>query len=187
MPSQGLSPVTESSEEGRSFLQRRVALFWKVMFFLCLFGVAVGASGALVKPGLDFVITVGLAVEAGAAWLLCRRGQRSIRFSRWVENGALLLNAAGSAILFRYTFAGFVREHALVTQEGVAMADAYVSMLQLGGTAMMVALRAAFIPSVPRHTLAITAAVGAPMILATSLLVPAADNGLAWRALDSSV
>jgi serine/threonine-protein kinase len=146
----------------------------------------VGASGALARPGLDFVITVGLAVEAGAAWLLCRHGQRSIRFSRWIESGALLLNAAGSSILFRYTFGGFAREHALVTEEGAVMADAYISMLQLAGTAMMVALRAAFIPSVPRHTLALTAAVGAPMILATSLLIPALENGLGWRPLDSS-
>jgi serine/threonine-protein kinase len=155
------------------------------MFFVCLFGVTVGASGAIVKPGLDFLITVGLAVEAGGAWWLCRSGQRSIRFSRRTEAAALLLNAGGSAILFRYTFAGFVRDHALVTEQAVVMADAYVSMLQLGGTAMMVALRAAFIPSGPRRTFLLTAATGGLMILATTLLVPTPENGLAWRAADS--
>jgi serine/threonine-protein kinase len=185
MPHPGISPVTESSDEGRSFLQRRVALFWKVMFFLCLFGVVIGATGAIVKPGIDFVITVALAVEAGAAWLLCRGGRRSVRFSRVIESGALLLNATGSAILFRYTFAGFVRDHALVSAEAIIMADAYVSMLQLGGTGMMVALRAAFIPSAPRRTLFLTVAVGAPIIVATSALLPTSDNGLALRGLDS--
>ena len=187
MPSQDPSPASESSEEGRSFLQRRVALFWKVMFFVCLFGVCIGATGAFAKPGLDFVITVGLAVEAGVAWWLCRGAPRSIRFSRRVEVGALLLNAAGSAVLFRYTFAGFVRDHALVTQEGVLMADAYVSMLQLGGTSMMVALRAAFIPSAPLRTFLLTVAVAAPMILGTCVLVPTPQNGLALRAFDASL
>lgn len=181
MPSQPASPITESGEEGAAFLQKRVASFWKVMFFVCLFGVTVGASGAIVKPGLDFVITVGLAVEAGAAWWLCRQGQRSIPFSRRTEAAALLLNAAGSAILFRYTFSGFVRDHALVTAEGMVMAEAYVSMLQLGGTSMMVALRAAFIPSGPQRTLLLTAATGGLMILATTVLVPTPENGLAWR------
>ncbi|HTV24794.1 MAG TPA: serine/threonine-protein kinase [Polyangiaceae bacterium] len=178
------TPVGESSEEGRAHLQRRVALFWKVMFLLCLFGVVMGASGAVAKPGWDFVITVALALEAAVAWWLCRQGQRSARFSRWVEAGALLLNASGSALLFRYTLAGFVHEHAVATAEGFAMADAYVSMLQLTGTAMMVAIRAAFIPSDRRRTLLLTIAVGTPIILASSTVVPTA-SGLAWRALDS--
>src|SRR5688572_132445 len=59
-------------------------------------------------------------------------------------------------------------------------------MLQLGGTAMMVAIRAAFIPSGPRRTLILTAATGGSMILAATVLVPTADGAFAWRALDSS-
>jgi hypothetical protein len=177
-------PVGESSEEGRAYLQQRVALFWKVMFFLCLFGVVMGGIGAVAKPGLDFVITIGLAAEAGAAWWLCGRGERSARFSRWIEAGALLLNAGGSAVLFRYTLAGFVQDRSIVTAEGFVMADGYVTMLQLGGTAMMVAIRAAFIPSNPRRTILLTAAIGAPMILASSLVIPT-PGGLAWRPFDS--
>jgi eukaryotic-like serine/threonine-protein kinase len=185
MSAEPSSPVGESTEEGRAFLQRRVALFWKVMFFVCLFGVVMGGSGAVAKPGLDFVITVGLAVEAGAAWWLCARGQRSSQFSRWVEAGALLLNTTGSGILFRYTLAGFVRDQSLVTGEGFMMADGYVSMLQLAGTAMMVAIRAAFIPSNARRTAILTVAAGAPIILGFTLLIPTDDGGLALRALDS--
>ena len=42
------------------------------------------------------------------------------------------------------------------------MADGYVSMLQLGGMAMMVAIRAALIPSSPRRTIIVTAFVRGP-------------------------
>ena len=38
------------------------------------------------------------------------------------------------------------------------MADGYVTMLELGGIAMMVAIRAALIPSSPRRTVVVTAA-----------------------------
>jgi hypothetical protein len=185
MSSSAAAHLSESSEEGRAYLQQRVALFWKVMFFLCLFGVVMGGMGAVAKPGVDFLITIGLAVEAGAAWWLCGRGQRSARFSRWIEAGALLLNATGSAVLFRYTLAGFVRDHAIVTAEGFVMADGYVSMLQLAGTAMMVAIRGAFIPSDPRRTILLTAAVGAPIIVTSSIVIPTL-GGLGWRPLDSS-
>jgi serine/threonine-protein kinase len=65
------------------------------------------------------------------------------------------------------------------------MADGYVSMLQLGGMAMMVAIRAALIPSSPRRTIIVTALFGAPTILVTTVLVPVVGGGLAWRALDS--
>jgi serine/threonine-protein kinase len=104
-----------------------------------------------------------------------------------VEAAALLLNATGSAFLFRYTLAGFARDRSLVTAEGLMMADGYVSMLQLAGTAMMVAIRAAFIPSNARRTLLLTAAVGAPIILGFSVLVPAPGGGLAWREAGSQV
>jgi len=118
MSSSASAPVSESSAEGRAYLQRRVALFWKVMFFLCLFGVVMGAIGTVAKPGVDFVITIVLAGEAGAASWLCGRGERSARFSRWIEAGALLLNASGSAVLFRYTLAGFAHDHSIATAMG---------------------------------------------------------------------
>ena len=59
------------------------------------------------------------------------------------------------------------------------MADGYLSMLQLCGMAMMVAIRAALIPSSPRRTILVTALFGVPMILVTAVLVPAAGGGLA--------
>jgi len=189
MAAQRRLPVSdsgESSEEGRAFLQCRVALFWKVMFFIILLSSGMGALGAIAKPGWDLVLTLALTAQAGALWWLCSRGQRSVKFSRRAEAGSLLINLAGGGLLSRYVLAGFIRDHSLVTAEGTMMADAYAAMLQLGGTAMMVAIRAALIPSAPRRTIAVTAVVGGPMILASSAIVPAAHGGLTWRALDSA-
>ena len=185
MPSQSSSPVSENSEEERAFLQTRVALFWKVIFFITLLSSGLGAIGAIAKPGVDLLLTLASTAQAGIFWWLCRRGERSIRFSRVMESGGLLLNSTIGALLGRYLLAGFARDHSLVTAEGTMMADGYLSMLQLGGTAMMVAIRAALIPSSPRRTIIVTALFGVPMILVTTVLVPVADGGLAWRALDS--
>jgi hypothetical protein len=186
MPSQGASPIGESAEEGRALLQARVALFWKVMFFISLLSSGMGAVGAIAKPGIDFVIVLVLSCQSGAFWWLCRRGQRSLRFSRWMESGGLFFNLTGGAVMGRYLVAGFARDHSLVTSEGLVVADAYVSMLQMGGTSLMVAIRAALIPSVPRRTIIVSAMVGVPMLLAAAFLVPTDDGGLAWRAHDSA-
>ena len=167
-------------------MQARVALFWKVMFFIILLSSGLGAVGAIARPGVDFWLVLALTAQAGALWWLCARGQRSVRFSRLMEGGSLLINLTGGAFLGRYLLMGFSRDHALVTAEGQLMADGYVSMLQLGGTAMMVAIRAALIPSTPRRTIIITAIVGVPMLVASTVLIPAAGGRLAWRGLDSA-
>jgi hypothetical protein len=180
------SPVSENDEESRALLQARVALFWKVIFFVILLSGALGVVGAIAKPGVHVALTFASTANAGFFWLLCRRGERSIRFSRWAESGGLLLNAAINALLGRYLLRDFAHDHSLVSDEAIAVADGYVSMLQLGGMAMMLALRAAFIPSTPRRTLIVTATFGVPMLLATSLFFPTADGGLALRAVDSS-
>jgi serine/threonine-protein kinase len=185
MTSQRPSPVSDHSEEGRAFLQARVALFWKVLFFIILLGVGLGVIGAVAKPGVDLIFTAVSCTQAGIFWWLCRRGERSIRFSRWMESGGLLINALINALLGRYLLVGFNRDHAVISADGALMADGYVSMLQLFGMAMMLAIRAALIPSTPRRTIIITASFGAPMILGTSFLSPGAEGRLVWRALDS--
>jgi len=65
------------------------------------------------------------------------------------------------------------------------MADAYISMLLLGGIGLMLAIRAAVIPSSPRRTILVTAVVGAPLVLSAALLPAAPAGWVAWRALDS--
>jgi eukaryotic-like serine/threonine-protein kinase len=175
----------ENSEGERAFLQIRLALFWKVMFFIVLFGCALGAVGAVVKPGGDLLLTLASTAQAGAFWWLCRRGVRSIRFSRRMEAGGLLLNSAISALLGRYMFAAFARDHQVVGAQGAVLADAYLSLMQLSGTAMMLAIRAALIPSRPRRTIILTALFGAPMILVNSFVVPTTGGGFGLRAMDS--
>jgi hypothetical protein len=178
------SSPSELSEEGRALLQARVALFWKVIFFIVLLSSGLGAIGAIAEPGLDLALTVILTGQAGLFWWLSARGQRSIRFSRWMESGGLFVNLTGGAFLGRFLVAGFAREHSLVSSEGVLMADAYIWMLQLAGSAMMLAIRAALIPSSPRRTLLVTSTIGLPAIVFSTLLVPS-GGGLAFRALDS--
>jgi serine/threonine-protein kinase len=185
MTSQRPSPASDHSEEGRAFLQSRVALFWKVVFFIILLGVGLGAIGAVAKPGVDLLFTTVSCTQAGVFWLLCRRGERSIRFSRLMESGGLFLNSIIGALLGRYLLVGFSRDHSVISADGALMADGYVSMLQLFGMAMMLAIRAALVPSTPRRTVIITASFGVPMILVTSVLSPGAEGRLVWRALDS--
>jgi hypothetical protein len=185
MPTPRSSPVSENSEEGRAFLQARVALFWKVIFFITLLSGGLGAIGAVAKPGVDLFLTLASTSQAGLFWWLCRRGERSIQFSRVMDSGGLLLNAITGALTARYLLVGFARDHSVVSLEATVMVDGYVSMLQLGGMAMMVAIRAALVPSTPRRTIVVTAVFGVPMLFVTTFLVPTPNGGLAWRALDS--
>jgi serine/threonine-protein kinase len=185
MLSERTSRGSENGEPARAFLQTRVALFWKVNFVIMLLASALGAVGAFTNPGVDFFIDLALAVQAGAFWWLCRRGQRSVRFSRSLEAAGLLIYFTGASLLGRYVLVGFARERSLVTSEGTLLADAYLSVLGLVGGALMMVLRAALIPSSPRRTIAYTAMVGMPMVAAPTFLVPAAQGGLAARGLGS--
>jgi len=180
------TPASESDEQGRALLQSRVALFWKVMFFITLLSSGLGAIGTIAQPGGDFILVLLATAQSGAFWWLCRRGQRSVRFSRLMEGGGLLLNMSIGAFLGRYLVAGFIRERALVSSEASLMADAYLSMMQQGGSAMMVAIRAALIPSQPRRTFLLTSVLGVPVLLGPALWLPASD-GIRWRGLDSGV
>src|SRR5687768_5677188 len=185
MPNQRLSPLSDHSEEGRAFLQARVALFWKVLFFIILLGSGLGVVGAVASPGFDLLLTIASTLSAGVLWWIASTGERSIRVSRWLDAGGLLVNSFIGALTGRYLLATFANDHALATIQAVNMADGYVSMLQLDGMGLMMAIRAALIPSSPRRTVAVTAAFAVPMIVVTAFLVPAADGGLAWRGLDS--
>jgi serine/threonine-protein kinase len=179
-------PSTDDSEETRAFLQTRVALFWKVVFFLLLFGSCLGLIGAIVDPGPDVIIALGQTAMAGALWWVCRRGERSIRFSRIVGRWGFIVLSVVGAFQGRYLLAGVARAHAIASPDVAALADAYVTMMELFGTLVFVAIRAALIPSRPRRTIIITAIIGAPQILVPALLVPADHGRLAWRGLHST-
>jgi eukaryotic-like serine/threonine-protein kinase len=180
-------PVSDDSEAARAFLQTRVALFWKVMFFITLFGSGLGAIGAVTERGLDFWITLIVSLQSAACWRLCQRGRRSVAFSRLMESVGLLIYSTCGASVGRFMLVGVTHDHALVDPASIMMADAYVAMLQLFGTGLAASIRAALIPSQPRRTLFLTSLFGIPSVLATSLLLPAAGGRLSWRPLDSPV
>ena len=174
-------PLTTDSEEARAFLQTRVALYWKVLFFITLAGGVFGLTKPMAQVGPDLLITTGEIGMAGILWMVCRRGKRSTRFL-WIVDGAGVVAASTIGVfLSRYLLAGFAREHSLVTSEGTLMADAYIAMIELTPMAMFLAIRAALVPSQPRRTLVVTALVGVPKIALTNL-VPTLGGGLAWRA-----
>jgi serine/threonine-protein kinase len=187
MAARAPQPVSDDSEEARAFLQGRVALFWKVQFFIILFSSGLGALGAVAQRGWDAWLTLAVSAQAGAFWWLCRRGQRSARFSRLMEGAGSLLSVACGATISRYLVVGLARDRALVEPSAIMMADAFVAMMQLFGTGLLVAIRAALIPSQPRRTFIISALAGLPAILATSLLLPAQGGVLLLRAFDSPV
>ena len=74
MPASG-SPSSDSDEEARALLQARVALFWKVMFFIIFLSSGLGAVGRdrlagrapRAHAGLDVQAGVLLAIRAGGA------------------------------------------------------------------------------------------------------------------------
>ncbi|HET9992390.1 MAG TPA: serine/threonine-protein kinase, partial [Kofleriaceae bacterium] len=182
-PLQQPPPLTTDSEEARAFLQTRVALYWKVLFFITLAGGLFGLTKPMADVGPDLLITTGEVVMAAILWLLCRRGKRSTRFLWIVDAGGVVAASIIGVFLSRYLLAGFAVEHKLVTSEGTLMADAYIAMIELTPMAMFLAIRAALVPSQPRRTLIVTAMVGVPKILLTNL-VPAVGGGLAWRTVD---
>ncbi len=179
------SPLSDHSEEGRAFLQARVALFWKIIFFIILLGSGLGVVGAVASPGIDLLITLASTANAGILWWLASTGERAIRVSRWIDSGGLLLNSVIGALTGRYLLATFANDHSLATEQAMQMADGHVSMLQLGGMGLMMAIRAALVPSSPRCTALVTAAFAVPMILVTTFVIPGPGSGLAWRGFDS--
>ena len=181
-----IGSANDDSEAERAFLQARVALFWKVMFFIDLLAIGLGAVGAVVnEPGPDVLLTLASGTQASVFWWLSGRGVRSIRFSRAMESGGLLLKSFSGTLTGRYLFAGFARDLPVVGAQATVLADAYVSLMQLCGEALLLAIRAALIPSRPRRTLVVTALFGVPKILVNSFVVPTAGGGLALRATDS--
>jgi hypothetical protein len=110
MPRHKPPPTAEDQEEARAFLQSRLALFWKVLFFFNLAGGVLGlAGGGMVKPGTDTAITFGGIALAAALWWLCRRGKRSARFCRVVDGGGLVVVAIVGSFLTRFILVAFVR------------------------------------------------------------------------------
>ncbi|HEY4183021.1 MAG TPA: serine/threonine-protein kinase [Kofleriaceae bacterium] len=180
------SSGTDSSEEGRAFLQNRLALFFKTLFFFMLLATVMGLKGVMKDPGPDLILDAATVVEAGVFWWLCRRGPRSIRFLRILEGGGLFFNFCTAAMLGRYVLVGFTRDQSIVSAEGKLMADAYLSALGLIGITAQLGIRAALVPSSPRRTLVYTALCGLPPIVCSLLIVPSEHGGFILRSASSA-
>ncbi|MFK7990603.1 MAG: serine/threonine-protein kinase [Sandaracinaceae bacterium] len=181
-------------EEGRALLQQRVARFWTIMTVLSLVSLALsmlgwlaelqaglGGAGIFTEPGWDLVfVAVDCGQAAVLAWV-CRRGTRSVRFSRLAETGGLIVSISLSSVMGRYSAASFVAHGGF---EGAAaeLADSYTSMMILAGQLMLLAVRAAIVPTQPKRTLLLTSGLGIPILLAP-LLLSVGPNGLVIRAL----
>jgi serine/threonine-protein kinase len=87
------------SEEARAFLQGRLVLLYKALFFLtsafyafttlaAVFMVGVPWSRALVDPAYSFHL-MG-ALFALVLWLVCRKAPRSVRTLSWLDSAGLL-------------------------------------------------------------------------------------------------
>ncbi|MCB9594580.1 MAG: serine/threonine protein kinase [Sandaracinaceae bacterium] len=180
------SQTTEQGEPARALLQRRVALFFMVLAGIGLLSLILGAYGAITEPGVDSLFVIATTTGAAVCWGLTRSGERSVRFSRVVEASGLLFNNALAAWMGRYLLIGFAEERGVAGGDELVMADGYISMLLLGGTAMLVSIRAALIPSTPRRTVLLTALVGVPLVAVPALFMASPDGAIGWRGLDSS-
>jgi eukaryotic-like serine/threonine-protein kinase len=178
----GWSPTF--SEEERAFLQKRVALFWKVVFLIALIP---NTAVVLLNPGTAFVGTSFIldrlsTLLFGLLWLVCRRGRRSAAFLLAVEWVGLLVVTVTISLTGRYltadVLAHFVAE-VPGTVPGLALekaADAYMSIMCVLGGGLLFAFRAALLPSPPGRTLALTALLGLPYLAVPFLLTPASTG-----------
>ncbi|UCF19279.1 MAG: serine/threonine protein kinase [Gemmatimonadota bacterium] len=180
--------TTELTEEGRALFQQRVALFAKVMIGVQLLGLAgLVALSRWAPPAWTitpeelwqpwfalFQVQTGLAV---AAWALCRRGVRSMRFVSWVEATMLLGTAALSATMGRLIQPGLVPKYlGDVVSPNDALYGHFVGLVQgsnslefVIGLSLWVFVRAALVPSRPLRTLVLTALVAVPVAVVTAV------------------
>jgi hypothetical protein len=99
------SSVPNDSEEGRAFLQQRVALFGKSAFLIFV-GISVFAMILLTAIGVRIwelldtppyhVIPI---LGVGLAWLICRRGERSARTLAGIDAAITIMVGLGLGLL----------------------------------------------------------------------------------------
>jgi serine/threonine-protein kinase len=169
--------TTDLTEEGRAFLQERVALFAKVMIGAQVLGLAgllvLNPWEQLRQPWFAlYQVQTGLAV---GAWLLCRGGVRSVRFVSWVEVTMLLGTAAVSATISRLIVPGLMPQFlgSVVSPSDAAygrvvgVVEGTIFLEFVIGLSLWVFVRAALVPSRGVRTLVLTALVAVPLVAVT--------------------
>ncbi len=145
--------TSDASREALAFYQRRVALFGLVGAGLSsaflVFGLVENLGGALayVRNGTFQFHFAGILTST-AMWLLCRSGERSLRFVRTVETVGF------GASCLAYQAMGW-------TMPLIARPD----MLVLFVLCLVIFARAVYVPSSPLRTLVLGLLVGLPLPL----------------------
>jgi len=150
------SSTTEGSQEGRSFLQRRAALFglagaglgFAFLLFRVVLLVASGHPAELRHPSMLFHL-LGVVLSL-SAWILCRSGERSRGFAYAAEAVAFVGSSVAYQLMGWYIPLG-------------ARPDMIVVLALTFG----LMARAVYVPSSARRTAALGALVGIPLVAGT--------------------
>ena len=187
-PAVVLSLAVNSSSTGTSFyIQQRTALFARVAAICCTAGMTVQAISDLANGGFRMTAYLYFAIAnltLLALWGFVRGKPRPLRVVRGAEliAVAISMTAAGSAVRLALpslilSISEYCRVHG-----GFAGLDPGLVRLQIELAGMMIALltgtqilalRAALVPSSFRHSLAMVAVVGLPLIIASAAGRPA--------------
>jgi eukaryotic-like serine/threonine-protein kinase len=157
------SSVPENSDEGRAFLQQRLALFGKSTFFFFVAVIALGMTiVGSISPGVfgrlrapPYHITAVLGV--GIAWLVCRRGERSQRVLVALDAAILVLSGTGVAMTLL-----------------IAPAEILPGVPATLGVTHLLIAHAIIVPTEWRWTLLVSALAAAPTVIL--ILVVGADG-----------
>ncbi len=182
---------TVDTRENVAFLQRRLALFGKVLTIVFAVGFSGQAIMLLAFDHAEYLLRpshvlgwVGMLIALGA-WLSCRRGVRSRRFIYAVEAATLVGCAVATVVMGRYLNEAVFRSSnpdlnikQMSAVDFAALADmtqTYVTMTLVMGMLLMFALRAAVVPSSARRTLVLALLVAIPLVVC---------NGIGWPAME---
>jgi eukaryotic-like serine/threonine-protein kinase len=163
-----LSTVARDTAEGRAFLQARIALFARVIFFLD-FGFyllirAIELAAGVFRPGNVLVPSelahLASCVPLAAMWFFCRRGQRSASTLEQID--AIGFVAVG--VLFGLM--GATMPMAFPAAVPIPMGAGFASLVMIAAFTNTAIARAVLVPSTPRRTLWIVLAATAPILAA---------------------
>jgi len=144
--------VDPSTEEGRAFLQERLAFYARIAFFLSMTFFVVGVAlsqdteSARGSLGLGRFLAANLLLLG--TWAYCARGRRPLGVLRTLDALVPFLYCLGSA--------------SRVFGEALRSDEAYGTLLAMTN---MVIARAVFVPSDPLRTFAISTAAALPCFL----------------------
>jgi len=168
----------QMTEEERAYLQDRIGLLGKSMLAVSVVGLFIHLASLLTERTADtWVFLIFLNPMIGAAlWRACQRGAYRVRTLRAMSFAALFVSMLFSSVLGRLMLPSVLRDIAgggAQTETSVlGLVATFMSMSILLGGVLMVALRAAIVPSSRARTIVVTILIGVPVVVVTSLGAP---------------